>query len=151
MVCKKTTAMPPPGPQRNEDARSDGTLCYVDDPAPPQSEPASSEPASFYRKRPPHVDLWQTQGRNTPPPPEPRPLNLGPQRAPPEPPPQAPPAGPLRRPLGPPGLASLPCNLGLPRNLGLPQPPLGLPRPLGQPPPPSSDLDYPGGSPLSPC
>ncbi|KAG6894192.1 hypothetical protein C0992_007152 [Termitomyces sp. T32_za158] len=35
-MCKKTTAAPPPGPQRDDNARSDNTLCYVDDPAPSQ-------------------------------------------------------------------------------------------------------------------
>ncbi|KAG6895212.1 hypothetical protein C0992_002543 [Termitomyces sp. T32_za158] len=47
-VRKNSGATPPPRPPHDKDARSDGTLCYVDPLAPPQSEPAS-----FYRKRPP--------------------------------------------------------------------------------------------------
>ncbi|KAG6874721.1 hypothetical protein C0992_006842, partial [Termitomyces sp. T32_za158] len=131
-IRKKITAVP----QRDDDARSDGTLCYVDNPALPQLEPAS-----FHRKRPPHVDLQRTRGRDTPPPPELCPLNPGPQRAPPGPPPQASPTGPPRRPPGPPGPA-LPLH-----DQGMPQPPSGPPHPPGQPPAPPSDPDNPGGPP----
>ncbi|KAG6892970.1 hypothetical protein C0992_011700 [Termitomyces sp. T32_za158] len=132
--------MPPPGSQRDNDARSDGTLCYVDDSALPRSEPAS-----FHRERPPHVDLWRTQGCDAPPPPEPRPPNSGPQRATPGLPPQAPPVGPPRRPPGPSGPAPLL------RDQGWPQCPPGPLRPPGQPPVPPSDLDNLGGPPPPPC
>ncbi|KAG6875726.1 hypothetical protein C0992_002682 [Termitomyces sp. T32_za158] len=37
-VRKKTTAAPPPGPQHNNDARSDGTLCYMDPTHPDQNQ-----------------------------------------------------------------------------------------------------------------
>ncbi|KAG6870761.1 hypothetical protein C0992_012519, partial [Termitomyces sp. T32_za158] len=138
-IRKKITAVPPPRPQRDDDARSDGTLCYVDNPA-----PLRLEPESFHRKRPPHVDLRRTRGRDAPPLPEPRPLNPGPQKAPLGPLSQAPPMGPLRQPPGPPGH-------GQPRrNQGMPQPPPGPPRPAGRPPAPPSDPNNPGSPPPPP-
>ncbi|KAG6884038.1 hypothetical protein C0992_007136 [Termitomyces sp. T32_za158] len=99
-VRKNPGGAPPPRLPHDGDARSDDTLCYIDPPAPPQSEPAS-----FHHERLPHFDLRQTWGRDTPPPPAPRLFNRGPPRTPlgpplaPPVPHQAPPAGP---PLGPP-------------------------------------------------
>ncbi|KAG6895490.1 hypothetical protein C0992_001019 [Termitomyces sp. T32_za158] len=61
-ICKNPGAAPPPRPPRDEDARSNDTLCYVDPPAPLQLEPAS-----FHCERPPHFDLCQTWGRDAPP------------------------------------------------------------------------------------
>ncbi|KAG6895181.1 hypothetical protein C0992_002748 [Termitomyces sp. T32_za158] len=69
-VRKNPGAVLPPQLPCDEDARSDDTLCYVNSPAPPRSEPAS-----FHCKRPPHFDLHQTQGRDAPLPPKPHHFN----------------------------------------------------------------------------
>ncbi|KAG6878366.1 hypothetical protein C0992_008222 [Termitomyces sp. T32_za158] len=67
---EKPAAAPLLGSPHDDDACSDDTLCYVNDPAPPQSEPAS-----FYHDRLPHFDLCQTHGHGAPPPPEPHHFN----------------------------------------------------------------------------